>query len=291
MSTQIEVDRSYSVDTDFFRLWLDAEMNYTCALFEDTTGWSDTLERAQRHKLAFLSRLARIGPGTTSVLDIGCGWGANVRHQAVVNGVSRVQGITLSRGQYEYCQARTAPGVTVDLADYRDFTPGSRFDAVMCICMMEHIARPEDARSGRHLDLYRDFFRRVHAWSADGAWFALQAITTHQLPRSRQDLEDMRHANEVIFPGGSCPRVEDLVMAASPYFELMEIHARRQHYRRTAACWLDRLRASREEIVDRWGPVLFLDYERYLAFCCRAFERSYQSLHQFAFRRRQEDEW
>jgi cyclopropane-fatty-acyl-phospholipid synthase len=156
----------------------------------------------------------------------------------------------------------------------------------MCICMMEHIATPAEARAGVHIDRYRDFFRRVHAWTLPGAHVALQAITTNVVPRNRADLEDMRHANNVIFPGGLCPRVEDLVVSVNPYFEIIEMHSRRLHYRRTAECWLERLRRHEGAIERRWGRALYDDYERYLSFCVRAFERHYQSLHQFSLRRR-----
>jgi cyclopropane-fatty-acyl-phospholipid synthase len=285
LSSKIEIDISYSVDNEFFALWLDAEMNYTCALFRDPTSNSETLEDAQRNKLAFLSAMAHIGPGTTSVLDIGCGWGANLAHQVAVNRVPRAHGITLSHAQYEYCIARHR-GVRFDLIDYRDFTPDRPFDAAMCICMMEHIATPDDAREGRQVDKYRDFFRRVHEWTRPGSWFALQAITTNVIPRDHADLELMRHANNVIFPGGLCPRVEDLIVSVNPYYEIIEMYSRRLHYKRTAECWLERLEARRVEIQRRWGNRLYDDYKRYLSFCVRAFDRNYQSLHQFSLHRR-----
>lgn len=286
MSNQSEIETSYSVDNDFFQLWLDRDMNYTCALFQDTDTWSDTLEDAQRNKLAFLSGLARVNGATSSVLDIGCGWGANLAHQALVNGVPAVHGFTLSSAQHRYCESRNLPSVTATLQDYRHYDAPIRFDAVMCICMMEHIARPEDTHSGRHIELYRDFFRRVHSWTAPGSYMALQTITTNVLPRGREDLEDMRHANNVIFPGGLCPRVEDLIVAVNPYYEVMEMHARRLHYKRTSECWLERLRQNQAAIIRRWGARLYADYERYLAYCVRGFDQNFQSLHQFSLRRR-----
>ena len=282
MSTRSEIQTSYSVDNEFFALWLDREMNYTCALFNDS---EDDLERAQRNKLAFLTGLANISPSTASVLDIGCGWGANLKYQAVENRVPDVHGFTLSSAQYEYCVQRQVPNVKVQCEDYRNYAPPKQFEAVMCICMMEHIARPEDVLAGTHIELYRDFFRRVHEWTVPGAYMALQTITTNVLPRRRQDLDDMRHANNVIFPGGLCPRVEDLIMACNPCFEVMEVYSRRLHYKRTAQCWLDRLVTNRNQIQERWGQKLYDDYERYLTFCVRAFDKNFQSLHQFSLRR------
>src|SRR5262249_25531437 len=161
--------------------------------------------------------------------------------------------------------------VTVTCEDYRNYSPPKQFDAAMCICMMEHIARPEDAHDGTHIQLYRDFFRRVREWTVPGASMALQTITTNILPRRRNDLEDMRQANNIIFPGGLCPRVEDLISAMNPYFEVMEIYSRRLHYKRTAECWLGRLEENRARIEERWGPRLYSGYQRYLSFCVRAF--------------------
>lgn len=283
MSTQSEVEISYSVDNEFFQLWLDGEMNYTCALFQNDT---ESLEEAQRNKLAFLSRMAHIGPETRSVLDIGCGWGANLAHQALVNHVPEVHGITLSSAQHRFCVERRLPRVRVTCEDYRDYKAPMLFDAIMCICMMEHIAPREAATSGKHVDRYRDFFRRAHSWSTPGSHMALQAITTNVLPRRREDLADMRFVNDVVFPGGRCPRVEDLIVAANPYYEVMEVHSRREHYQRTTQHWLDRLRRNRQTIEDRWGRELYAGYERYLAFCVRAFANRFQSLHQFSLRRR-----
>src|ERR1044071_4342816 len=94
-STQSEVEVSYDVDNEFFRLWLDERMNYTCGLFEGT----DNLEQAQLNKLAWLSKAAHVGPEST-VLDIGCGWGANLEYLALVSKVKAAHGITLSSAQF-----------------------------------------------------------------------------------------------------------------------------------------------------------------------------------------------
>jgi len=222
-----------------------------------------------------------------SVLDIGCGWGANLAYQDSVNRVKNIHGFTLSSAQHQYCVERQIPNVTITREDYRDYAPPRVFDAAMCICMMEHIARPEDSHTGHHIELYREFFRKVHSWTKPGAFFALQAITTNIIPRRREDLEDMRHANTVVFPGGLCPRIEDLVVAANPCSEVMEMYSRRLHYKRTAQCWLERLQQNRETILKRWGSQVYADYERYLSFCVRAFEKNYQSLHQLSLQRRE----
>jgi cyclopropane-fatty-acyl-phospholipid synthase len=281
MSSKAEVEVSYDVGNAFFELWLDREMNYTCGLFDGT----DDLEEAQLKKLARLSRFAGIDGSTRSVLDIGCGWGANLRYQSEVNQVPEVHGFTLSTAQWEYCVGRKIPRATLSCENYLDYQPARKFDAVMSICMIEHVATPEETREGKHLDLYRDYFRRAWEWTRPGARFGLQTITRNRVPRSRNDLDDLRHATYLIFPGGITPRVEDIVIAVNPYWEVMECHGMREHYQRTTEHWRTRLRDHQPAIRERWGDAVFEDYNRYLTTCITAFEKDWQSLHQWSLRR------
>src|SRR5690625_1474180 len=118
MSTQTEVEVSYDVSNDFFRLWLDEKMNYTCALYEGT----DSLEEAQNKKLEWLANAAKVAPGAR-VLDIGCGWGANLEYLSTHREIGQGVGITLSRSQHEDAEARTLKKVQASVTDYRDFAP------------------------------------------------------------------------------------------------------------------------------------------------------------------------
>jgi len=103
-STQEQVAVSYDVDNEFFRLWLDERMSYTCALFEGT----ENLEEAQGKKLAWLYNAAHVTKDA-SVLDIGCGWGANIEYLALMRGTKDVHGITLSPAQFAEIQNATSP--------------------------------------------------------------------------------------------------------------------------------------------------------------------------------------
>lgn len=281
MSTQEEVEVSYDVGNDFFELWLDKEMNYTCALFDGT----DDLEEAQLKKLERLSRFAKINSETKSVLDIGCGWAANLNYQATVNNVPKCQGITLSTAQREYGLARDIPNTEIDLVNYLDYEPEEKFDAVMSICMIEHVATPQETRAGKHIGLYRDYFRRAWEWTNPGAHFGLQTITRNRVPRNKQDLDDLRHTTYIIFPGGITPRVEDVVIACQPYWEVVDVRAMRLDYKRTIEHWRMRLRDHETHIRKTWGDVVFDDYDRYLTTCVNAFEHNWQSLHQWSLRR------
>lgn len=281
MSTQQEVEVSYDVGNEFFRLWLDSKMNYTCGIWDGV----DNLEDAQNQKLEWLHDAAKLNPDKR-LLDIGCGWGANLEYQTQVKGLKDAVGITLSRSQAEEVNARDLPGVRCYVSDYRDFTPGDRkFDGVISICMMEHIATPEEVRDGTHVKAYRDYFKKAWEWTNPGSWFGLQTILRNRVPRIKKDLEDIGFVTYKIFPGGLSLRLEDIIKAVNPYWEIMEIKTRRVDYQKTCQAWLDGLRNHEGYIRERWGDEVFDDYDRYLATCVRGFEMHYQSLAQYALKR------
>jgi cyclopropane-fatty-acyl-phospholipid synthase len=276
MSTQAEVDVSYSLNNDFFRLWLDEAMNYTCAVWEP----GDTLETAQRRKLSVLSDFAGVTPDTR-VLDIGCGWGANLEYLVRERGVKDAHGITLSSAQYAEIERRSLPNTTARLVDFWDYEPGLRFDAVISICMMEHLATPEQARQQEHIKIYRDYFRKVHRLTREGARFALQTILRNRIPRNPEHLRTSQWTTQKIFPGGITPRMEDIVQAVNPYWEIAEVKTRRTHYQRTAEEWYRRFLRNADLIHERWGAEVYQDYERYLSQGAMSFDLHYQSLAQW----------
>jgi cyclopropane-fatty-acyl-phospholipid synthase len=280
-SNQVDIQTSYDVSNDFFRLWLDQEMNYTCALFEHPT---DTLEVAQRNKLRTLSEFAQVSPDK-SVLDIGCGWGACLSYLVKERRVRHAVGVTLSPEQARMVEARDLPRTECVTADFMEWRTSERFDALVSICMMDHLCSPEEARAGKGVDIYRAFFEKCWMLTVPGASFGLQTILRLRTPRDRRDLADIYFCTHTIFPGGLNPRAEEIVQAANPYWEVVSLHTRREHYARTTAEWLRRLRAHESVIRERWGAQVFNDYERYLSTCVRAFEHYYSSLAQFELRR------
>ena len=280
MSNQREVEVSYDVDNEFFRLWLDERMNYTCGLFAET----ESLEQAQINKLAWLHDAAHVRP-SSSVLDIGCGWGANIEYLAQDRGVRDVHGITLSSAQHAEIKRRAIPGVTATCVSYLDYQPPVKFDSIISICMMEHIVTPAEARAGKAIDMYRNYFRLAHSWTKPGAWFGLQTILRNRVPRIAADVRDIGWVTYEIFPGGITPRLEEIISAVNPYWEVIEVKTRRLDYKRTCEHWLQRLRKHEALIKERWGAKLFTDYERYLSTCVRGFELHYQSLAQYSLQR------
>lgn len=279
-STQKDVQVSYDVSNDFFRLWLDERMNYTCGVFEGT----DNLEEAQVKKLNVIHDFAHLSPDKR-VLDIGCGWGANIEFMALDKGVKDVHGVTLSPAQFEEIKRRNIPGVTAHCVNFFDYEPAEKFDALTSICMIEHVCSPEEARNGKAVELYRNYFKRAHAITKKGAWFGLQSILRNFVPRSQKDIRDIGWVTYAIFPGGITPRMEEIVQAVNPYWEIMEVKTRREDYGRTCWHWRDRLRKNEALIKDKWGAQVFDDYDRYLSACVTGFDKHYQSLAQWSLRR------
>ena len=271
-STKEEVEVSYDVSNEFFRLWLDERMHYTCAVYENDT---DTLEQAQENKSRILYELAELSPNKT-VLDIGCGWGANLEY-IVRRGIKEAHGITLSSLQFDEINDRKIPNLRAWCTDYKDYVPAEKYDSLVSIEMIDHLCSPAQAAKGEAVDIYRKYFDRVAQWIKPGGNFAFQAILRNRVPRTRDDIADLKFTADVIFPGGLNPRLEDLILAVNPSWEILELKTRRTHYGKTTAEWLRRLQMHEATIVETWGKKVYDEYVRYLDTCVRAFKYHWSS--------------
>jgi cyclopropane-fatty-acyl-phospholipid synthase len=280
LSNQAQIKESYDISNDFYRLFLDKRMIYSCALFNGT----DDLEQAQLNKLNWIADAARVRPGTR-VLDIGCGWGGNLRFLAEARGAGAVVGITLSPAQYDEVRRINLPNVEGRLVSYLDYQPDEPFDAVTSIGMFEHIATPEDARTGRNVELYREYFRRAWEWTRPGSWFGLQSVIGLTLPRDAKKLREIAFVTYKIFPGAITPRLEAIMASVNPYWEVVELQTRREHYARTLGHWHARFRQNEATVRARWGDARFEEYDLYLGAMIEAFAAGYGSLAQISLRR------
>jgi len=262
-----DIEISYSVSNDFFALWLDKNMHYTSASYH--TG-DETLEVAQEQKAEILFDYAEVKPESL-VLDIGCGWGSMLDY-LIRHGVKRAHGVTLSTEQLAWIEDRKLPGVEAMLQDFNTWEPTQKYDAVVSVEMIDHICSPAQARQGKAVQLYREYFRRVHSMMKPGAAFACQAILSDRVPRTRKDLEDLAFTADVIFPGGRNPRLEEIIAAIRPYFEVEELRTQRTCYGKTTGEWYRRLQANEAQIREQWGDQVYDEYDRYLATCVRAFD-------------------
>jgi cyclopropane-fatty-acyl-phospholipid synthase len=271
-STQREIEVSYDVSNEFFELWLDTDMHYTSASFH--TG-DETLEQAQIQKCDILYDYAEITPDTLT-LDIGCGWGSNLNYLHK-RGVKRAHGITLSTAQCEWIHSRGLEGVKAIVCDYKDYEPEEKYGALQSIEMIDHLCSPAQANKGMAIDIYRQYFKKSAGWVEPGSCFGFQAILRNRVPRNRKDLADLAFTADVIFPGGLNPRLEELVAAVNPYWEVEELRTQRVSYGKTTAEWLRRMQQHEALIREKWGNQLYDDYDRYLSTCVRAFENHYSS--------------
>ncbi len=289
-STKEEVEIGYDISNEFFRLWLDERMHYTSAVFDDQ---HTTLEQAQRNKSKWLADFAEVTPESL-VLDIGCGWGANLEYLALERKVKNAHGITLSTQQYEELKARKLPGVSVWCVDYRDYKPAQPYDALISIEMIDHLVSPAQQKEGMAVQIYREYFNKTAQWVKPGACFGFQAILRDRVPRTRKDLEDLKFTADIIFPGGLNPRLEELVEACGQSWEIVQLNTRRVDYGKTTAEWLRRFRANKEKIMaSGWGSkvmangeTVWTNYDRYLSTCVKAFASHWSSDVQMKLRKK-----
>jgi cyclopropane-fatty-acyl-phospholipid synthase len=272
-STQREIEVSYDVSNEFFDLWLDKNNHYTSGTY---VSGDESLEQAQIQKCKVLADYAEVTPDSL-LLDIGCGWGSCLEYMVKERGVKRAHGITLSTAQLEWVHAKKLPGLQAIVCDYKDYEPKELYDALVSIEMIDHLCSPAQANQGLAIEIYREYFRKTASWVKPGSCFGFQAILRNRVPRNRKDLEDLAFTADVIFPGGLNPRLEELVAAVNPYWEVLELRTQRVSYGKTTGEWLNRLRANESTIRAKWGDQVFVDYDRYLSTCVRAFEMHYSS--------------
>jgi cyclopropane-fatty-acyl-phospholipid synthase len=245
----------YDVGHDFYRLWLDDSMTYSCAMW---AGEDDTLQAAQERKLCFHLDAIR-ADDAASVLDIGCGWGSILSRLAADRGVERAVGLTLSDDQAEVVERAGHAGVQVVKESWMDYEPQARFDGIISIGAFEHFATPDDSPAER-ARVYREFFTRCRGWLHDDGALSLQTVAYANM--SREDASTF--IQEEIFPNADLPTLAEITAAAEGIFEARLIRNDRLDYARTLEAWARGLRRHREEAVELVGRDVVAAYERYL---------------------------
>lgn len=258
----VAVRHHYDIGNDFFALWLDRRMVYSCAYFPTGT---ETLDAAQEAKLEHICRKLRLRPGER-LLDIGCGWGGLVLYAAERYGV-RAVGVTLSEPQARYGRERIAAAGLGDRAeirvcDYREVRDPA-FDKLVSVGMFEHVGRA-------HLP---EYFR--HAWRAlrPGGLFLNHGITGQPRPSVWKRLGPGRSFMQAhIFPDGELEPVSESLHAAEAVgFEVRDVENLREHYARTLRLWLENLEAQRDRAVTLVGIGRYRTWRLYLAASAQGF--------------------
>lgn len=247
----------YDVGNDFYALWLDETMTYSCALWEGAGDGSD-LATAQRRKADLHVRQAGAA-GAKAILDVGCGWGALLRRLVEHHGVQRAVGLTLSEAQAAHVRALGLPGVEVRTESWAKHQPDGKYDAIISIGAFEHFAQPT-LSAAEKVEVYRDFLGRCRAWLTPKGGLSLQTIVYGSL-RSE---EASAFIQQEIFPDADLPRLGEIVAAADGLFEIVSLRNDRLDYARTCELWWKALRARRAEAVALVGEEVVTRYERYL---------------------------
>lgn len=278
----------YDAGNDFYRVWLDESLTYSCAMWDPDDG-PDDIEAAQQRKLDwFLDRLADGRPGDTrSLLDVGCGWGAAMGRAVATGRFERATGITVSEAQAAHIRATAAPSIDVSVVPWKHHRPDRPFDALVSIGALEHFAAPEDG-SAERIGRYAEFFE--HAWgvTAPRAVMGIQTIAADQTDaeKPQRRSKTAKYLGTDVFGGSALPRVHEVLAAADPWFRLLDLRLDPQDYSRTCVAWRRRLLADREA-AERASDAEVVDaYARYLAVSGKSFDFGWCTLARFVFRRR-----
>jgi cyclopropane-fatty-acyl-phospholipid synthase len=264
----------YDVSNDFYKLWLDQNMVYSCAYFENG---DEDLATAQLKKIDHILTKIQVQPGQT-LLDIGCGWGALVLRAAQKFGAKCV-GITLSENQYALAKERVAQAgledqIEIRLQDYRDIT-GS-FDRITSVGMFEHVGL-------NNLPMY---FSRIRSLLADDGVAMNHGITTTDIDNGESPYGGGEFIDKYVFPHGELPHI-GLVLKTMQEggLEVFDVENLRRHYAKTCGIWADNLEAHAEEVRKTVDDRRFRIWRIYLAGSSYGFERDWVSLYQVVCRK------
>jgi len=219
----------YDVSSDFFALWLDRNLVYSCAYFDDP---EEDLDSAQLRKLDYICRKLRLKPGH-HLLDIGCGWGGLVKYAAENYGVG-VKGITLSRPQAELANQRLVEAgldgkARVVVQDYREIEVSEGYDALVSVGMIEHVG---SAKLGT-------YFKKAMEVLRPGGVFLNHGIASSARVKTRSE---PTFSQRYVFPDGELTPINISLKAAEKSgFEVRDVESLREHYALTLRHWVHRL--------------------------------------------------
>jgi cyclopropane-fatty-acyl-phospholipid synthase len=259
----------YDVSNAFYQVWLDENMVYSCAYFENG---DEDLGTAQLKKIDHILTKIQVRPGNT-LLDIGCGWGALVLRAAQKFGAKCV-GITLSKNQHDLAtervrQAGLQDRVEIRLQDYRDVT-GS-FDRITSVGMFEHVGL-------KNLPLY---FGKMRSLLAEDGLAMNHGITTTDLGNADAPYGGGEFIGTYVFPHGELAHVGQVLTAMQEGgLEALDVENLRRHYARTCAIWAENFEANAGKLRELVDDRRFRIWRVYLAGCAWAFAHDWVSLNQ-----------
>ena len=258
----------YNRSNDFYALWLDARMVYSCAYFASP---DDDLDTAQERKLEYICRKLRLRPGER-LLDIGCGWGGLVLYAAQHFGVD-AYGITLSEPQAELAQQRIqqaglAERCRVEVRDYRDVNQPGSFDKIVSVGMFEHVGEA----------LLPVYFKQAWSVLRPGGVFLNHGIASNM---SIPSLEKDSFARHYVFPDGELVPINATLRAAeSSGFEVRDVESLREHYALTLRHWVRRLEEHADEARKLTDDVTYRTWRLYMSGAAHGFQVGSSNIYQ-----------
>ena len=261
-----EVTSHYDIGNEFYRLWLDDTMSYSCGYFKTE---NDSLYEAQCNKVERILKKLYLKKDMT-LLDIGCGWGYLLIRAAKEYGVQGV-GITLSKEQKNKFEERIKEEgltgrVSVELMDYRDLKSwGRTFDRVVSVGMLEHVGR----------DNYGLFVKSAEAVLNPGGLLLLHYIS------ALKEYPGDPWMKKYIFPGGTIPSLREMISILSDHqFYTLDVESLRRHYCRTLRLWEQNFNDHLPEIQEKMGAEFARMWDLYLNACAATFHNGVIDLHQ-----------
>lgn len=269
-----DIQYHYDVSNEFYQVWLDPAMVYSCAYFENG---DETLSEAQTKKIDHILTKVQLQPGQR-LLDIGCGWGALVMRAASQFG-ARCLGVTLSQRQFELAtervrQAGLQDRVEIRLQDYRDVQ--GQFDRITSVGMFEHVGI-------QHLPAY---FSRINEMLTDDGWVLNHGITSTDANDGETSHGGGRFIDRYVFPHGELPHISTVLKTLQEGgLEALDIESLRRHYARTTGLWSQAFEANGEKLRGMVDEKRWRIWRVYLAGCQWAFEHDEVSLYQVLCRK------
>ena len=264
-----EVSSHYDIGNDFYKMWLDETMSYSCGYFEQEGA---TLYEAQCCKVERILEKLALHEGMT-LCDIGCGWGfllIEAVKKYKVHGV----GITLSTEQKKRFEERIASEglgelLKVELLDYRELPKyGTQFDRIVSVGMVEHVGRGS----------YEEFMRCAQTVLKPGGLFLLHFIS------ALREYPGDAWIKKYIFPGGVIPSLREMINIAGELgFYTLDVESLRRHYTKTLLCWNKSFQEHRDEVVSMFDERFARMWELYLCACAAVFQNGIVDLHQVLF--------
>jgi cyclopropane-fatty-acyl-phospholipid synthase len=270
------IEYHYDVSNDFYSLFLDRSMVYSCAYYR---GDGDSLEAAQEQKLDHILSKLMLKPGER-FLDIGCGWGALAMRAAKKYG-ARAVGITLSRNQYEFAARRIREEglegrCEVRLQDYRDVPATEVFDKIASVGMFEHVGL-------RNLKTYFGHIRRL---LASGGLVMNHGICSADPDSRAVGMGAGAFISRYVFPHGELPHVSVVLREMTRAgLEATDVESLRRHYARTCDEWARRLEQSSGTAIRVAGDKRYRIWQVYLAGCAHGFANGWMNIYQVLARK------